>query len=145
MTRMRRAVRMEVVYLALAACVATSPLSAQRIADLAAGPVVRSERIPVGDGDSTRTSDASVVQGGVISGILRSGDESAPLAGVRLRAPARRCEAVFPFVAYGVLVTLGVAAFVQVLPGSRPFRDAFLPVAVIAVAAIGVAAVVCNR
>ncbi len=137
---------MEIVHLALAACMAASPLSAQRIAELATGPNRHVVRTPVRDSDSTRTSDASAVQGGLIGDIVRNGGESAPFSGIPLHAPKRRCEDIGPFVTAFVLGTLAMSYVLSVLlPGGRSFGTVVIPIVAVAAVGIGVAAAICNR
>ena len=147
MTTSIRSARMRIVRLAMAACAAAVPVRAQQLAALTVGPVRQTSaaqgRAVVGD--SLRTLGVSVVPGGFIIDEGQSYDGSAPVAGIPLDAPQRRCEAVFPYVSLAALGVLAMGAVVQILPGARPFREIILPVAVVTVVAISFAAVICNR
>ncbi len=150
MSRSQRAVRIEFVCVALAACVCVLPLCAQRIDELAVGPVRYEARAldRAGGSDSSRALCLSVARGGVIVEEARIGDITAPFTDVPMPAPERRCAEVGPVVTAfaGLIVVAGtVGGFIGSVANGGRVRDAVIRSVAIAVVVIGVAAVICNR
>lgn len=145
MSDSQRKIRIGIVYLSLAACVFALPLSAQRIDDLAVGPVRHESRETGGRSNNAYTTGISVVPERLIAGEAHDSDESAPFTGVPLNAPKRRCEDIGPLVTGFVLGGLAFAYVLSFAPGNRGFAHALLPIAAAAAVGIGVTAAICNR
>jgi hypothetical protein len=119
-------------------------LDAQRIDDAVLGasratsPALRRNASDVNASDTV--SDA---RGTTSVGDIR--DTLFSLDAEPLRPPARRCEGIGLVVTGAVLTALAVGTFFSSVGLGRRTRDVVIPVVIISVAAIGIAAVACNR
>lgn len=129
---------------ALVTCVLAVPLDAQRIDDVVIGASRGDSRASpryAAEGSAPHASmrHSGAIAVGVISDSLVAFGFDPP------RPPARKCDGVGQIVTALVLGSLVTGFFISTLGLGGKTRDAVIPVVILSVAVIGVAAAVCNR